>query len=145
MSQYKILYVDVNVFLDFVCGIRAKEDKKNALALFSLAEKNLLILCTSPVTISFAKNFLRKEFSEKQAKQIVINSLKLLEITTVNQVITDKALANEMLDWEDAIHYFSALHYGADCIITRNVKDFKNSQIPILTPAEFIHQYLNNL
>ena len=27
---------------------------------------------------------------------------------------------------------------GVDCIVTRNKKDFSNSQLPVYTPAEFI-------
>jgi len=32
----------------------------------------------------------------------------------------------------------SARHAGAEFIITRNIKDFKRSKIPVYTPIEFL-------
>jgi hypothetical protein len=32
----------------------------------------------------------------------------------------------------------TAMHSGADLILTRNIKDFRNSPIPVLTPAQFL-------
>ena len=40
-------------------------------------------------------------------------------------------------DYEDATQYRSAIDEQADCIVTRNKKDFKASTIEVLTPAEF--------
>ena len=38
-------------------------------------------------------------------------------------------------DFEDVIHYFSAIESGKiDILNTRDLKDFKNSNIPILSP-----------
>ena len=46
-------------------------------------------------------------------------------------------------DFEDALQYFSAVQAGADCIVTRNIKDFDFSTIKVLTPNEFLAQYMN--
>ena len=43
-------------------------------------------------------------------------------------------------DYEDATQYRSANDEQADCIVTRNKKDFKASTIPVLTAAEFFKQ-----
>ena len=44
-------------------------------------------------------------------------------------------------DFEDAIQYSAALNGKCDCIITRNKKDFiEFSQIPVLTPSEFLDE-----
>ncbi|MFM2224089.1 MAG: hypothetical protein RJA07_291 [Bacteroidota bacterium] len=145
MSKYKTIYLDVNVFLDFICKLRSANDKENARSIFTLIYSKQIKACTNISTLAFAKSFLRKEHSEKQAKEIIVETVRLLEMTTTNQKITDEALASNFLDWEDALHYYSALHYGVDCIVTRNVKDFKHSKIPILTPEHFIQNYLNNL
>ena len=42
-------------------------------------------------------------------------------------------------DYEDSLQYFSALRHECDVIITRNVKDFTESVIPVLTPDEFLN------
>ena len=43
-------------------------------------------------------------------------------------------------DYEDATQYRSAVDELADCIVTRNKKDFKASSISVLTPAELFDQ-----
>ena len=46
-------------------------------------------------------------------------------------------LSSGWSDYEDATQYRSALYEHADCIVTRNKKDFKASTIEVLTPTEF--------
>ena len=40
-------------------------------------------------------------------------------------------------DYEDATQHRSAIDEQADCIVTRNKKDFRASTLPVLTPEEF--------
>lgn len=48
------------------------------------------------------------------------------------------AAQSDMEDYEDALIAYSAWRSGVDLIITRNKKDFVNSPVPAITPAEFI-------
>lgn len=48
------------------------------------------------------------------------------------------ALASDVSDFEDAVMAETAHRYGIDCIVTRNLKDYKNSKIKIYAPTEFI-------
>ena len=50
----------------------------------------------------------------------------------------DLALNSEFKDFEDAIQYYAALESDIDIIITRNLKDFKKSDIPVMTGLQFI-------
>jgi predicted nucleic acid-binding protein len=52
----------------------------------------------------------------------------------------DDALKARWKDFEDAIHYQAAKAAGCDAIITRNAKDFKKADLPILSPQEFLDQ-----
>ena len=52
-----------------------------------------------------------------------------------------KAIMAKMPDFEDAIQFFSALSIDADCIITRNVKDFPADILPVFTPEAFLTQF----
>ena len=49
-------------------------------------------------------------------------------------------LSSGWKDYEDATQYRSAVDEQADCIVTRNKKDFKASSIAVLTPTEFFDQ-----
>ena len=53
-------------------------------------------------------------------------------------------LDSDWKDYEDATQYRSAIDEQADCIVTRNKKDFKASTIAVLTPAEFFDQIDRN-
>jgi len=44
-------------------------------------------------------------------------------------------------DFEDAIQYYSAIENSQDIIITRNLRDFKSSKIPVMTAGEFIKSF----
>ena len=72
-----------------------------------------------------------------------IESLKELSkyvgILPVNGKIIRLSLDSEFGDFEDAIQYFSALqNRKIEAIVTRNVKDFKLSTLPVLQPSELL-------
>lgn len=41
-------------------------------------------------------------------------------------------------DFEDAMQYHTAMADNADCIVTRNKKDFTGTEIPVMEPQEFL-------
>ena len=47
-------------------------------------------------------------------------------------------MSSDFEDLEDAVQYFSSKLENIDVIVTRNKKDFKLSEIKVLTPTEFI-------
>ena len=57
--------------------------------------------------------------------------------TTKSEII--QALKNDFSDYEDSVQYSSALTIqGINAIITRNIKDYKNSKIAVMTPLNFL-------
>lgn len=76
-------------------------------------------------------------------KEQSISNLKVLlgfiKITPSNSDLAKQALYSEFNDLEDALQHFSAVaidNIGA--IITRDLNDFKTSDIPVYTPSEFL-------
>ena len=59
-------------------------------------------------------------------------------ITVVSEIDIDKALLSDFDDFEDAVQYYTAVHDRSEIFVTRNKKDFKNTGLPVMTPAEFI-------
>ena len=49
-------------------------------------------------------------------------------------------LCSNWKDFEDATQHRTAIDEQADCLVTRNKKDFKSSSIPVFTPIEFFAQ-----
>ncbi len=49
------------------------------------------------------------------------------------------ALNSEFKDFEDALQNFSAIENGEiNIILTRNIKDFKKSELAVLTPETYL-------
>ena len=40
--------------------------------------------------------------------------------------------------FEDGLQYFTAIENNQDVIITRNLKDFKASKLPVMTARQFV-------
>ena len=63
-------------------------------------------------------------------------------ITISNLSVADMAEAAEIKwnDYEDAVQSATAKLVHADCIITRNIRDYLQSTVPAYTPVEFLQR-----
>lgn len=53
--------------------------------------------------------------------------------------VVESALNSDFKDFEDALQNYSAINNGEiETIITRNVKDFKKSEIGVLSPESYV-------
>jgi predicted nucleic acid-binding protein len=132
----KIL-IDTDVILDFFFDRKPHSD--NSAIILSLCEQKQLDGFITPVIISNIYYILRRTAKHEK----VIEKLKLLlTITNVLQMdrqVIEKALNSKFKDFEDALQHFAAINYGEiEVIITRNVKDYKKSEIGVLTPENFV-------
>lgn len=130
------LYLDTNVILDLILN-RAPffDDIARIITLYEIGECELF---TSSVSIVNCNYILGKNIDRKQ----VIDNLKVLRsfcsVLTVSELEIDKSLNSNFKDFEDAVQYFTCIKNDCNFIITRDLKDFKNSEIPAITPAEFL-------
>lgn len=60
------------------------------------------------------------------------------ETSDLTDRIIDKGLSSKFSDFEDALQYHCALKMDCNILITRNEKDFKKSDIPVMTPDEYL-------
>jgi hypothetical protein len=65
----------------------------------------------------------------------------LFDIAPVNRAVLAEALAGRIADFEDAVLYQSARLAGADAIVTRNQKDFKQASLLVLGPDELLGRF----
>lgn len=84
-----------------------------------------------------------KSLSEKKALRVLEKIRTVFRVAPVNDRVIDLAMVSELRDFEDAVQYYSAVLAKADCIITRNKRDFRKSSIPVLLPEEFLVQENN--
>jgi len=73
----------------------------------------------------------------------MLNELsELVGILKVDDDILKASLASDFKDFEDAIQYYTSQEYKRiDVIITRNIKDYKKSSLPVMTPETFVKTY----
>jgi hypothetical protein len=75
-------------------------------------------------------------------REILYNLTEFITIIEINESIIKKALKSKYKDFEDAIQIITSYSIDKmDCIVTRNIKDFKDAEIPVFTPDELIKKY----
>ncbi|HKL40022.1 MAG TPA: PIN domain-containing protein, partial [Cryomorphaceae bacterium] len=82
-------------------------------------------------------------FLGKYEKSSVVNTklrkFKVIsEVSVTHEQTVEKSLNSKFKDFEDALQYYSALEANCDLILTRNGKDFRLSEIPVMTAEEFL-------
>jgi len=132
----KKIFLDTDVILDV--SIEREMDIKDSVKIINLVENKLLNGYTSSVIFSNTYYIQRKLIGHDIAINFLKNLRMLLTVLNVDDLIIKKALETDFKDFEDAIQYYTAIENNMDCIITRNVDDYKNSTIPIYTPTELL-------
>lgn len=130
------LFLDTNVTPDLL-GKR-EPFFENAARIVSLADQGKAIVAVSALSYATTDYFLSKLTSPSKSLESLRKFKTLSEIIALDEAIIEKSLNSGFADFEDSLQYFSALKSGCGYIITRNVKDFKNSAIPVITPDEFL-------
>ncbi len=131
------LFLDTNVMLDFL-GERERF-YLSAAKIATLADKRKLKIIVSALSFATVSYFLTKYEGLKKTKDKLRKFKIISGICELDELIIEKALNSGFPDFEDSLQYFSALRTECDIIITRNGKDFKKSQIPVMTPDEFLN------
>jgi predicted nucleic acid-binding protein len=131
----KIL-LDTNVVLDLL--LERDNFFQQAKEIFEKIENRKIdgFLCAT--TITTIHYLVSKAYDKNKSDEIIKELLKLFEIVDVNKSILLKAIANNGTDFEDSVIYSGAECFDIDIIITRDKKGFKNSNIQVLNPNEFL-------
>jgi predicted nucleic acid-binding protein len=136
----KKLLIDTNIVIDLLA--HREPFYEDAAKLFSLADKKLLKLSVSSLTMANTYYLLQKANSSLVAKEILRKFKILTIVLAMDDKIIDLGLNDSGFgDFEDAVQYYSAIENGQDIIITRNLRDFKTSKIPVLTAGEFLKSF----
>lgn len=137
-----IVLIDTNIVLD----ILERRDP------FYEASNNVLSLCASKkingcIALHSVSNIfyiLRKHYSAEDRRRLLLGILDFLQIANVDHDYVRNALErNDFSDFEDCLQDECALQNNADYIITRNIDDFANSNVPAVTPADFLKKHMS--
>jgi predicted nucleic acid-binding protein len=131
------LLLDTNIVIDLLA--RRLPFYDSAAEIFSFADKNKLKLYVSSLTFANTNYILSILTSSAEAREVLRKFKVLVKVLPLNDKIIDLALNdNDFNDFEDGLQYFTALQYNQNAIITRDLKDFKKSNIPVMTAEQFL-------
>lgn len=134
---YKRLFIDSDVLLDTL--LKREPFHSYAQILLMECEKRNIQLSTSALVIANVHYFLSKSKGSATSKKKIQELIKIVKVLSVESDVIDFALDSGFSDFEDAIQYLIAKRYNCDGIITRNTKDFKNSDILVFKPEQFLY------
>ncbi|MDA3904774.1 MAG: PIN domain-containing protein [Bacteroidales bacterium] len=133
----KKLFVDTNIVIDLLSY--REPFYEEAAQLFSLADQKIIELSISSLTIANTSYTLLRQTNANTAKEILRKLRLIINILPLDDKIIGVALNdNSFSDFEDGLQYFTAIENNQDLIITRNLKDFKNFILPVLTARQFL-------
>jgi predicted nucleic acid-binding protein len=130
------VFVDTDIILDL---LRYREPFYiHSANLFSAADKNEIKLFVSSLSFANLNYILLRQFSAEQARKKLFKFKTLVTVLAVTDKIVELALSSDFKDFEDALQYFSAAENNIKILLTRNLKDYKNAEISILTAEQFL-------
>lgn len=136
----KRLLIDTNIVLDLLSG-REPFYRETAL-LFSEADRKKVELNISSLTIANLGYILRRQMNVQESKEVMRKLSLIVNTLPLDEKIIGMALNdNAFEDFEDALQYFTAIEHDLDIIITRNLKDFKASALPVMTAQQFLEAF----
>ena len=138
----KKVFVDTNVIIDLLADRRPFSEF--AAKLFQLSKNGEIQIHIASISINNTYYILRKVSSHNKALRLIENIIQMVSIQPTDKEILLEAIRSGFADLEDAIQYLSAKRIpGIDVIATRNAKDFKKSDIPVLSPETTVKLILS--
>lgn len=130
--------IDTNVILDVL--YKRESFYKDSLNVWRLCETKQIEGYISALTIPNIVYVLRKELDSEKTLEIIKTISLVFNIHELKEDILIDAAELKYDDYEDALQTITALKLKCEYIITRNIKDFKESKILAIKPCELIEQ-----
>lgn len=128
--------IDTNVILDVIMG-RDPFFADSSLVL-DHAERGDFVawVCATTVTTIFYLS--RRHLGAEATLDRIRDLTSICAVAPVNRSVIDSALQSRFSDFEDAVLHDSAVLAGAECIVTRNEADFRESSLLVYSPSQFL-------
>lgn len=82
---------------------------------------------------------LRKDYNEAERRELLVNLCSLFDVEGIDNTKLMAGLLNENFsDFENCLQMECAKAYGAEYIVTRNVDDYKTSEIKAILPKDYL-------
>jgi predicted nucleic acid-binding protein len=126
--------LDTNLLLDFVLDRKPFSEQAEIVIATRLTHKKKLFASTlSFVNVAYV---VRK--AGQNPFKVIEELFEWIQVVSLTQAEFELSLRSNFKDFEDALQFYSALSMGVDLIITRDLKGFVASTIPVKTPLEYL-------
>jgi len=132
----KKVFIDTDIILDV--ALAREPFFSVSKTILKMAETNLIMAYMSSNCIANLYYILRKAGGDPNARIFIESIVKYINVISINHQNVLDALKSQFLDFEDALQNFSAAENQCEIIITRNIKDYKNSKLELMLPEDFL-------
>ena len=128
--------IDTNIILDVLC--KRPDFYEDSAKIFKLCEVKKISGVISALSISNIMYILRKELDADKTREILDSLMLIFSVADLKADDLKKAADMRFKDYEDAIQSACATRIKANYIVTRNIKDFSESKVTAIKPAELL-------
>ena len=128
--------IDTNIILDVLCKRPAFYE--DSAKIFKLCEVKKISGVISDLSILNIMYILRKELDADKTREILDSLMLIFSVADLKADDLKKAADMRFKDYEDAIQSACATRIKANYIVTRNIKDFSESKVTAIKPAELL-------
>ena len=128
--------IDTNIILDVLC--KRPDFYEDSAKIFKLCEVKKISGVISALSIPNIMYILRKELDADKTREILDSLMLIFSVADLKADDLKKAADMRFKDYEDAIQSACATRIKANYIVTRNMKDFSESKVTAIKPAELL-------
>jgi predicted nucleic acid-binding protein len=131
--------IDTNIVLDYL--LEREPFLQDAEGLFQAIGSEQVVGYVTATTLTDIFYIARRQTqSVERARQVVSITLTVMEICPVDRTVLEVALTSGLRDFEDAVQIACASTQNLDGIVTRDIQDFSNATIPVLSVSQLLEQ-----
>lgn len=137
-----VILIDTNVLINYILN-RPDPQLNSSIKIMRLCAEGSLEGCIALHSLSTIW-YVMRHFPEEQRRDTLRSVSSILSVASADDTQVRQAIDQVSFhDFEDCLQSKCTETVDADCIITCNINDFAESDIPAATPDEFL-DFLNN-
>lgn len=114
---------------------------RDAQAIFLAVANNRFIGCITAKSSADIYYLTHRYLHDDKASRAVLSKLfTLFEVLDTAGADCRHAIPSAVSDYEDAVMVETAVRTESDCIITRNLRDYAKSPVPVYAPDDFLRK-----
>ncbi|HJS01526.1 MAG TPA: PIN domain-containing protein [Flavobacterium sp.] len=137
---FKQIFLDTTILIDIITN--RKPFSNEAILIFDYCQRKKIRMYATSHSIATLYSLLKTMEEEKELRSIIDDLLDTISVIAISEPILRKSIKSSHKDFEDAIQIVAAQSiHTMNCIITRDIKDYKKAKISVFTPDEFLNKF----